>query len=257
MGRRPRTAEFMTFSEIVDYAIDTYPIIKLQTIGFDEKDNRKKIYNNILTAFIRHGLIEKTNNKAENRKTDGQNSAGEKIPPVSKNNVSSRKFSLVVAAAVIEHDVCAYYQKREADSSIKTKLRFEKMDRQMYQEYMQKIDEDQNEMINIRDGLVPDVYPDDTNPEKDAEYHIPIADYTNEFADEVVANVMRHFIYEDYDFHEEEYRKDLKKRSDLLSTDDPPCIYDGYSEQTWKLEHPFGSYEAVNFSVSMEEESFR
>ena len=105
----------------------------------------------------------------------------------------------------------------------------------MYEKYIQKFEEDKNETINIQDGLVQDVFPDDPNPEKDAEYHIPIAEYTDEFADEVVANVMGHFIYENYDFHEEEYRKDLKKRSDLLGIIDLPCIYDGYSEQTWKL----------------------
>ena len=42
LGRKPRNAEFMTYSEIVGYAIDTYPIIKLQTAGSDETDNRKK-----------------------------------------------------------------------------------------------------------------------------------------------------------------------------------------------------------------------
>lgn len=63
------------------------------------------------------------------------------------------------------------------------------------------------------------------------------------YIEDTVCQAMVRALFEKfYDFNEEEFRKDLVRRSMLITPEDPWKYEEGFQELTEKLEHPVGNY---------------
>ena len=75
------------------------------------------------------------------------------------------------------------------------------------------------------------------------EYEWDVAGVPLSYIEDTVYHTMVRALFDKFfDFNEEEFRRDLVRRSMLIIPDDPWKYEDGYLELTDRLEHPVGNY---------------
>ena len=241
MPRKKEEINFMSLPEIVDYAIKTYPCIELQT--------RDTVRKYIERKLIQHRLYpdpdkskEKSNEenpeKADNDK--GSSEINEENPEKTDDD---KKVSEIIAKLFVHGVVYPHFNDIIVNPTKKTKKIFERMDEELRYNNHQSFLDYMNDITSA--GEPPcNAASEDSHPDGGLN-HIPKVcydNYTREFEDAVVRGVKEAFFGECYDFNEEEFRRDLEKRSKMINENDPWLTSYGYEELTWKLEHPIGNY---------------
>lgn len=236
MPKQKEQIKLMSLSEIVDYAIRTYPCIELHTHYPDGVIKKETVRNYILRKLIQHHLYPGSNK-------ENLENASDKKENDSKNTNDDKKVSEIIAKFIVDEFAYPHFKKNIEQSTEKTEKRFESMDEQRQYENLMAFLDYQEEIIRTNGSVCDVKY--ENNHSDDGKYHIPkvcFDEYSQEFEDRTVKEIMLNFFNECYDFHEEEFRKDLEERSGLIDVNNPFLTGFGYEELTWKLEHPVGNY---------------
>lgn len=232
MPRKKEQINFMRLSEIVDYAIKTYPCIELQTHLSGGVVSKNTVRNYIEQKLIQHRLYPDTDkSKAKGKEEDTEKADDDK------------KVSEIIAKLFVHGIVYPHFNDTIVNPTKKTKKIFERMDEDLRYNNHQAFLGYMNDQTSADEPACNAVY-EDRHPDSGGD-HIPKVcydNYTREFEDTVVRGVKEAFFDECYDFNEEEFRSDLKKRSKMINESDPWLTSYGYEELTWRLEHPIGNY---------------
>ena len=244
--RTKKELSFWTITDMIEYAKEQYPFIK-KYFEWEDSNYEASCNRQIRRTLFAHQIIHKDN------KVDKKYLISEIVAKFFVDVVLKEYFSrdeIEVRRSLNEEE--AYFHKifTEKDKKLNDN-RDLALEIQTYElmsnDPAYDPDYTAQDIANELKSLSPDYHALSTGAhihKSLLEYHVPLEDTCDRFIDKVIDRMMLRIVFDTfYDFNEKQFRIDYFERQQCILDDSSSIEYlPGYSELTYKLEHPLEYY---------------